>query len=60
MRTLRSGHSPLPGTIAEDPLQTAPLTTRDRRVRQGTPSAIARIGQRTRLLLSPASAEIRV
>nr|WP_254205025.1 hypothetical protein [Nocardia alni] len=36
--------SPLPGTIAEDPLQTAPLITRDHRVLQGTLSGILRIG----------------
>ncbi|MQY22302.1 hypothetical protein NRB20_54170 [Nocardia sp. RB20] len=39
-----AAHSPLPGTIAEDPLQTAPLITRDRRVLQGTLSGIVRIG----------------
>ncbi|MGF6881835.1 hypothetical protein ABIA39_002433 [Nocardia sp. GAS34] len=36
--------SPLPGTIAEDPLQTAPLITRDHRILQGTLSGILRIG----------------
>lgn len=35
--------SPLPGTIAEDPLQTAPLITRDHQVLQGTLSGIVRI-----------------
>ncbi len=39
-----AARSPLPGTIAEDPLQTAPLITRDRRVIQGTLSGIVRIG----------------
>lgn len=39
-----AAHSPLPGTIAADPLQTAPLITRDRRVLQGTLSGIVRIG----------------
>ncbi len=36
--------SPLPGTVVEDPLQTAPLITRDRRILQGTLSGILRIG----------------
>ncbi|WP_228817260.1 hypothetical protein [Nocardia transvalensis] len=36
--------SPLPGTIVEDPLQTAPLVTRDRRILQGTISGILALG----------------
>ncbi|WP_067663630.1 hypothetical protein [Nocardia miyunensis] len=39
-----AARSPLPGTIVADPLQTAPLITRDRRVLQGTLSGIVRIG----------------
>lgn len=37
-------HSPLPGTIAEDPLQTAPLVARNHEILQGTISGILRIG----------------
>ncbi|MFF0489173.1 hypothetical protein ACFYTQ_09130 [Nocardia sp. NPDC004068] len=36
--------SPLPGTVAEDPLQMAPLITRDGRILQGTISGIVRVG----------------
>ncbi|QIS16996.1 hypothetical protein [Nocardia terpenica] len=39
-----ASRSPLPGTMLEDPLQTAPLITRDGRILQGTISGILRIG----------------
>ncbi|MFI5778479.1 hypothetical protein [Nocardia sp. NPDC051570] len=39
-----AARSPLPGTLLEDPLQTAPLITRDGHLLQGTITGILRIG----------------
>ncbi|RDI61610.1 hypothetical protein DFR76_113111 [Nocardia pseudobrasiliensis] len=39
-----AARSPLPGTVLEDPLQTAPLITRDGHILQGTITGIVRIG----------------